>query len=106
MTERTRSIKIRVTNDEYDRLERLKSGSRLATWIRETCLGEAEQRECEMPTVSPVLLRQIAGIGNNLNQIARKVNSNEWSVSHAVQIIAELRVIEKHLSELRGDFDS
>uniref|UniRef100_UPI001D0D916F MobC family plasmid mobilization relaxosome protein n=1 Tax=Raoultella ornithinolytica TaxID=54291 RepID=UPI001D0D916F len=36
------------------------------------------------------LLRQLAGMGNNLNQIARRVNSGEWGPLDRLRIIAEL----------------
>ncbi|WP_411908158.1 MobC family plasmid mobilization relaxosome protein, partial [Escherichia coli] len=32
-----------------------------------------------LPTLAPPLLRQFASVGNNLNQIARKINSGQWS---------------------------
>ncbi|MGK3550339.1 plasmid mobilization relaxosome protein MobC, partial [Escherichia coli] len=39
------------------------------------CLGEPVARSGKLPTLAPPLLRQLAAIGNNLNQTARKVNS-------------------------------
>ncbi|MGK3550298.1 Rop family plasmid primer RNA-binding protein, partial [Escherichia coli] len=36
-------------------------------------------RSGKLPTLAPPLLRQLAAIGNNLNQTARKVNSGQWS---------------------------
>jgi len=45
--------------------------------------------------VDPKLLRQIGAIGNNLNQIARKLNKDE-----SVETDALLYAIEKHLEEI------
>jgi hypothetical protein len=42
--------------------------------MRQTCLDEAA-RAGKLPSISPALLRQLAGMGNNLNQIARQVNA-------------------------------
>jgi predicted chitinase len=47
-------------------------------------------------------LRQLAGMGNNLNQIARRVNSGEWGPADRVQVIAALAGIERELAELRA----
>ncbi|EEZ8070443.1 MobC family plasmid mobilization relaxosome protein, partial [Escherichia coli] len=49
----------------------------------------------------PPLLRQLAAIGNNLNQTARKVNSGQWSSSDRVQVVAALMAIERELCSLR-----
>ncbi|WP_139788775.1 plasmid mobilization relaxosome protein MobC, partial [Klebsiella variicola] len=43
---------------------------------RETCLGEKQTKQSKVIEVDPKLLRQLAGIGNNLNQIARLVNQH------------------------------
>ena len=46
--------------------------------------------------------RQIARIGNNLNQIARWANTYK-STAEAVQIIQALRLIEQSLNKLKKD---
>ncbi len=43
--------------------------------MRQTCLDEKPARAGRLPSISPAPLRQLAGMGNNLNQIARKVNA-------------------------------
>ncbi|WP_268916250.1 MobC family plasmid mobilization relaxosome protein, partial [Aeromonas caviae] len=45
------------------------------------CAAAGEQppssaRASTPPTIDPALLRQVAGIGNNLNQIARRINAS------------------------------
>ncbi len=40
--------------------------------MRQTCLDEKPARAGKLPSISPALLRQLAGMGNNLNQIARR----------------------------------
>ncbi len=49
----------------------------------------------------PPLLRQLAAIGNNLNQTARKVNSGQWSSGDRVQVVAALMAIGDELRRLR-----
>ncbi len=53
------------------------------------------------PTLAPPLLRQLAAIGNNLNQTARKVNSGQWSSGDRVQVVAALMAIGDELRRLR-----
>ncbi|KJH06890.1 MobC family plasmid mobilization relaxosome protein, partial [Escherichia coli] len=54
-----------------------------------------------LPTLPPPLLRQLAAIGNNLNQTARKVNSGQWSSCDRVQVVAALMAIGDELRRLR-----
>ena len=69
---RERVIKIRVTDEEFARLKGLSGDERLAEWMRSQCLGNdkaAGRRRTPVPKADPALLRQLAGIGNNLNQV-------------------------------------
>lgn len=47
------------------------------------------------PKVDPDLIRQVAAIGNNLNQIARRCNRGD-----RFEVLAELASIERELAEL------
>lgn len=87
---RERMLTIRVTDDEHARLLERCEGKQLAVWMRRVCLGEPVARSGKMPTLAPPLLRQLAAIGNNLNQTARKVNSGQWSSGDRVQVVAAL----------------
>jgi hypothetical protein len=96
---RDKSIKIRVTADELAELNARKIGGELARWMRETCLGHATPRG-RVPDADPALLRALAGIGNNLNQITKRVNS--LSPVEAVSAVVELQRIADALEQLRG----
>ncbi len=98
---RDKEIKIRVTESEYDELLSRSRKPRLAEWMREHCLGAKVPRSNTVPRVDPDLLRQLAGMGNNLNQIARAVNSQGWKSLDRVQIVAALISIERELAGLR-----
>jgi len=87
-----------VTEDEHRRLLERCDGKQLATWMRQTCLDEKPARSGKLPSLSPVLLRQLAGMGNNLNQIARQVNG---SGHDRVQVVAALMAIDAELERLR-----
>jgi hypothetical protein len=55
----------------------------------------------ESSSLSPALLRQLAGMGNNLNQIARRVNAGGGTGHDRVQIVAALMAIDAGLERLR-----
>ena len=100
---RERVIKIRVTDEEFARLKGLRGDDRLAGGRRSRCVGHdkpAARRRTPVPKADPALLRQIAGIGNNLNQVARRVNSGEWGAVERVQVIAVLMAMERALQAI------
>lgn len=103
---REKIIKVRVSPEELATLKMHSTRDELARWMRETCLnpGQADLvRGLKGPEpVDPALLRQLASIGNNLNQIARRVNTSEWGPSDRVAIIAALGAIERELAHVRN----
>ncbi|HAR9248549.1 TPA: MobC family plasmid mobilization relaxosome protein [Salmonella enterica] len=98
---RTRFLGIRVTDMEYQQLLERCDGKQLAVWMRQTCLDEKPRRDGKLPSLSPALLRQLAGMGNNLNQIARRVNAGGRTGHDRVQIVAALMAIDAGLEQLR-----
>ncbi|UAN34353.1 MULTISPECIES: MobC family plasmid mobilization relaxosome protein [unclassified Enterobacter] len=98
---RTRFLGVRVTDAEYQKLLERCDGRQLAAWMRETCLDTRPARSWRLPSIDPVLLRQLAGMGNNLNQIARKINGGQWSGADRVQVVAALMSIDAGLERLR-----
>lgn len=109
MTEpkREKIIKVRVSPEELATLQMHSTRTELARWMRENCLnpGQADLvRDLRgvAPAADPELLRHLASIGNNLNQIARKVNTAEWGAVDRVQVIGALAGVERELAELRA----
>lgn len=104
---RNRSIKIRVSEDEFNKLNTNKTGPQLAPWLRELGLsGEAQKRDVVVHKLPPELVRNLAGIGSNLNQLARHVNSayqsGELDISAVVlPLLSQLRSTEKALDMVR-----
>ncbi|WP_350669560.1 plasmid mobilization relaxosome protein MobC, partial [Pseudoalteromonas sp. 43-MNA-CIBAN-0464] len=45
--------------------------------------------------------RQLSVIGNNINQIARQVNSSEIKAGDSLQIISYLSSIDENLKQIR-----
>ena len=103
---REKIIKIRVSAEEFETLKFNSTKLQLAEWMRETCLnpgqGDLVRESKRHDPVDPALLRALAGIGNNLNQIARRVNSGEWGPLDTVKIVAALAAIEREVSEVRA----
>lgn len=105
MEKRTKEIKIRLTEREHDLLLERCEQSQLASWLRALGLGERRPRQRKLPTVDPVLLRQISGMGNNLNQIARLLHqSPSFSSSERVQLLAVLTSMDHQLSALLAEY--
>jgi len=97
---RKQTVKLRVTNTELAALrQRCPSGS-LAPWLRDLGLGQPVPARQPEPA-DPALLRQLAATGNNLNQIARRLNTGELSVADRVELLATLRAIETDVRGLR-----
>lgn len=101
MDKRTKEIKIRVTDSEHQRLLDRCDRTHLAEWLRQLGLGEHTSRKRRMPEVAPELLRQVSGVGNNLNQIARRLNQLEGLNSQqCVSLLALLNSLDRQLGEL------
>ncbi|WP_428183692.1 MbeD/MobD family mobilization/exclusion protein [Enterobacter hormaechei] len=68
----------------------------LQRWSQ-ACSGDEKQaRAGRLPSITPALLRQLAGMVNNLNQISRKVNAG--GAGHdRVQIVSALMAIDSGL---------
>lgn len=103
MEKREKIIKIRASKSEYSELLKRSTKPRLAEWMREKCLGEKIPRSRKVPEIDPDLLRQLAGIGNNLNQIARAINSQDWKPVDRIQVISALSSIQRELAELKKE---
>lgn len=96
MEKRQKVIKIRVTENEHNELLKRKTGKELASWMRNICLEQVVEKG-QIIKADPDLVRQIAIMGNNLNQIARHVNRNR-EVDFAVS--QSLKKLEQSLGEL------
>lgn len=98
---RTKEIKIRLTPAEHDQLQEMKQGAELATWLRRLALNQPVKDKPKIKTVvhtaDPELLRQIARIGANMNQIAYHANRGDIS---SARILLELATIREHLSRI------
>ena len=99
---RAKSVKIRVSEDELSAMRERCDRPMLADWLRDLALGETKRRP--VPKADPELLRQLAAIGNNLNQLARWVNSTKPTSS--VECSAALIALGRELEAIRANQDS
>lgn len=103
MEKRTKIIKIRATESEYSELQKRSVKPRLAEWMREHCLDAKVPRANKVPNVDPALLRQLAGLGNNLNQISRSIHTQGWKAMDRIQILSLLSSIQRELNDIRAE---
>ena len=102
----TAQIRFSVTPAHRARLlaEAQAQGVRLSTWIREqlpasSAGSAAKPRAAKRPATSPELVRQVARIGNNLNQLARAGNRG-FSSADFWPVMRELGAIRDALAAL------
>lgn len=83
----------------------------LSDWVRQRVDGadavqtgqRRQRRRLRTLTADPELLRQLAAVGSNVNQIARVLNSIGMSPGDHAHLLAELAAIQRelhHLAEL------
>ena len=95
-------IKLRASRDERARWQALAAarGMSLSELIRSRLDGTRLRARREPPAVAPDLLRELARIGNNLNQLARAANRREPVTATAM--LARLIEIDRELAALRA----
>lgn len=99
---RTKEVKIRLTDQEHQILLDKKTGAELATWIRNTCLETKTPKKSPIKTADPELLRQLAKIRGNLNQIVHIANTEQarGDIINLLRLTAELATIREQLDKL------
>ena len=66
--------------------------------------GVRVERRHQLRRVDPMMLRQLAGLGNNLNQLARWANRDLGAVDSA-QLLERLIEIDRELAALRKAYE-
>ena len=76
---KSKQITVKFNNNEYeDVCKKAKdAGKELAPYLREIALTGTIK---PIDTISPEFLFQLGKLGNNINQIARRLNSNSYDV--------------------------
>lgn len=94
-------IEIRTTPEEKQRWQAIaeNKGVSLSELVRSALGGQRLRKRRDPPKVDPDLLRELARIGNNLNQIAHA--SNRRHPVPAAALLMRLIEIDRELSALR-----
>lgn len=97
---RDKVIKLRFTQAEY---EKLSSNVQmpLAVYCREKALDNMIVRRIPPPKIDSKLLRQLLGIGNNLNQITKLANQkNQYGDFDVLALLGDIAEIRQAMTEL------
>ena len=86
-----KQITIRLTADEYAHVKQLStdSGLKMEPAIRQLIMGV--NLRPRPPDELPELLRQLSGIGTNINQIAKVANASGYVRKEDIQSIMEMQ---------------
>jgi len=103
MEKRSKEIKIRLFPEEHQALLKKSGKVPLAIFLRDLGLGQKDARKKSYPKVDPELLRQLSGIGNNLNQLARIANIKRDEMETAL-ILSALSDIKASLDSIEKEF--
>lgn len=97
MKKRTKRIEIALTEEEHQALLARKTKARLAEWLRELALGQAPKAQPK--TLDPTIAFELNRIGSNLNQIARKCNSQKSNID-LISVLVSLNEIQQELKNV------
>jgi hypothetical protein len=95
-------VKLRFSDDELKRVRACFVKRKVASSIRSLALGQPPPRHNPMLEVRRELVRDVARIGNNLNQLARGVNQANLSGSQidTLRLLAKLIEIQEAVQNL------
>lgn len=95
-------VKLRTTEAQRDAwyAKAEAKGVTFSELARQTLDGLEVRRRKQLRRVDPDLLRQLARIGNNLNQLTRRANRDQCQTD-ATALIAHLMEIDRELAWLR-----
>lgn len=102
-----KKIQIRMTADEKAQIMERSQDADISTFLRELGLGHDPKIPDQKPkvvihAVDPELVRHVARIGNNINQIAKNLNlTKEVDLSVFVEIQTIKQALENELERVR-----
>lgn len=106
----TKRVTLRLPDDTATKWRRQAdvSALSLSDWVRQRVDGadavqtgqRRHQRRLRTLTADPELLRQLAMTGNNVNQIARRINGLGLAAGDVAGLFAELAAIQRELHRL------
>ena len=97
---RIKSIKIRVTLAELEYLKERAEDRPLAPFMRELCLNKKVFKRKVLPKVNPEFMRAFAGACNNINQLAKQVNTYGYGLRQ-IELREELMLLREEIEGLK-----
>ena len=100
-------VKLRTTHEQREAwyAKAAEKGVTFSELARQSLDGVTVRRRVRPRAVDPGLLRQLARLGNNLNQLARWANRDQ-RYADTVRIMGQLIAIERELALLREDYEA
>jgi len=100
-------VKLRATPAQRDAwyAKAEAKGVTFSDLARQTLDGVSVRKRSQLRRVDPALLRQLARLGNNLNQLARWANRDQRYADTA-RLMGQLIAIERELVLLREDYET
>lgn len=96
-------LTIRLSQSEYEKIQE-KCDGQMAVWLRDLALDNQQEKPKRIVQVAdPDLLRHLARIGNNMNQIARSLNSDA-SRAEQLALLAQFEIAAKDFILIRDHF--
>jgi len=98
MRKRNKTIAIRCTEDEYNRMHRRarEHGMKLSDFVLRTALG----KKIIIVEGLQEVVRQQRAIGNNLNQLTRLANQREVNIIDLQKLVDEYKAVTEMISEV------
>ena len=95
---RRHTVKVSLNDAELEQLKTKAQGKSLATFCRESALGDTQKKGSlqNVPSINRQKWMELGRVGSNLNQVARHLNRGEWLEAEAIQA-----TVEETLAELR-----
>lgn len=102
-------VKVRINEAEREQYQRMAAAADmpLSDLIRQrmqqpiVAAPRAKQRRLRTVTADPALMRQLAAMGNNLNQLARAANRHGLRPTDTAMLLAYLAGVQDELRALR-----
>lgn len=90
---RTNLVKVRLSDDELARLDELRSTTPRARFLRQNAIASTGVND-----VNPITTIQLSRIGNNINQIAKKLNEGGRIIDNEA-LLKELKNLKEILEK-------
>ncbi|NMS01725.1 hypothetical protein HKB36_01585 [Vibrio parahaemolyticus] len=102
---REKTIKVRVTNSEFDAIEKRRGNYSMSNFMRNSALNIEMKEQPDIKLADPALIKNIASVGNLLNQIARVANQHAQAgyPIEGARLNTQIKLIENLMNKLGSE---